>query len=36
MQEGFGPAVLRKVSRILKILPLELFSAGIPSGTTVP
>lgn len=25
MRESFGPAILRKVSRILKTLPLELF-----------
>lgn len=32
MQEGFGPAVLRKVTRILKTLPLELFQQGFLLG----
>lgn len=36
MKESFEPAVLRKLTRILKTLPLEFFSAGISSGIIVP
>lgn len=32
MKENFGPAVLRKATRILKTLPLELFLPGFLLG----